>query len=314
MAEREEYSFVRVSQPLTDLLIKGDISPALTKAVQTELNAYFPFKKDTFGGVLYHRDGKGPEKPYFMPDGTDWLPKVQAIARIGVQHHYWDMLHTTLEQQRINPAKWMSMSILVLCINSDGSSFLPIVSESSSLRRVAREAGDKEPVYPGYVLPVNFGGDPSFYGSDRNSIFPMGVRRKRGKTNVQRETLGIPSEMIEHTWMSWKGLEDTADSLYHEAVVSCCRLLPDPYVGIIEKEIARGWKISGVGGVVRALLREDHGLSDEVLRIVTAIPDNKAREIMTGNTELLTAAKAHAGNLLSMYETAKRHCQDIYHY
>ena len=153
MAER---SFRHLSPPATELLINGNYYPALMRGLQLELQAYFPYNQDTFGGVLYHRDGKGPEKPYLKPEGSDYQPEVQAIARIGVQYYYWDMLHSSLEQGRIYPVQMISMSILVLCMNSDDSSYVEIDSYPSILEHVAQELGDEAIRYPGCVIPTNY--------------------------------------------------------------------------------------------------------------------------------------------------------------
>lgn len=306
--------FGRLSPVATEALIRGEITSDLVGRIQSETQAYFDFRKDIFGGVLYHRDGKGPEKPYFKPDGNDWLPEVQAISRIGVQYHYWNMLHDALEKRTLDPARLMSLEILALHPNLDGSSCVEIDYDFDRLKNVVKRCGDTLPKYPCYIPSINFGGDADFYGSDENQIFPMDVKASDGKrVYVAREKLGIEPEIDDNAWQSWINIHRTDNKLYHQSVLDSCRGLPSVAVKIIERDLGKGEKFSGAHAVLRSSLLK--GIDDdELFDRVLSVTDGKARETMTGNRELLKAAKDHAENLFLMYDTARKNRSDIYRY
>lgn len=313
MTERADKTFARLSSASTELLIQRAISPADVDRVEQELQAYFSFDPKIFGGVLYHRDGRGPEKPYFKPEDSDSNPIIQAIAKIGVQYHYWEILYSALKQQIIDPVRMKYMDILVLHMNADGGSLVEI--RSQFLQVVVKEKGDETSRYPGYALMINYAGDANFYGSEKNYIFPMNLKMASGETClVERTDLGVSVETADNVWNSWDRLGKTNQALYSQAVSTYRELLPQyaDAADVLERNILRGEPMGQEFAVLRAMLR--YGLDDEVFNQVREIIGKKAREIMTGNVVLLSAAKTHADNLHSMYETAKGHCQDIYHY
>lgn len=316
MVEKLSYrSFGHLSPALTELLIKDGVTPLTVPRLQTDLQSYFPYRNETFGGVIYDREGKGPEKPYFKPEGSDWQPEVQAIARIGVQHHYWDALYTSLEAASIDPVKMISMVVLVIHMNPDGSSYLETDSTPERVKKIAEEFGDEFTRFHSYVPYVNYGGDADFYGANHNSIFPMNVKTPDGgRVYVEREVLGLSGEVIDNAWQSWRTLDKTESALYHQATLASYRDLPSPMAAIIERSLSRGECFGGGWAILRALLLRDRMIGDETLDLATSVVSNKAREIMTKNADLLKASKTHAENLSDMYKSARSFRQDVYHY
>lgn len=317
MAETINYLLNATLTPeLTSALIKGSITPLLVEQVQTATNAYFPFDKDTFGGVLSHPPGGGPEKPYFRPEGDDWRPEVQAIAQIGVQYYYWQMLYQGLVKRTLDPGRLFAMEMLVLYPNQNGSASVDLDSHPDRLKYVAKALDDAAPRFPAYIPTVNCGGDADFYGVDYNGIFPMKVKTPdETRSYVQREQLGLRPEIVDKTWKSWENLYPLRGKIYHQIVIDLLvkGLLPSNVEDVIKQDLEVGEKFCSEGIVTRSLIK--HGIYDEneLGSAIDILRKHIRRLISNKDYRALTqAAKNHADNLNKMYFTAASFRADVY--
>ncbi len=296
----------------TKSLLAGDFSISTTGRIQKELNAYCILNPKTFAGIVYHADGSGPEQPYDNPKRGDWKPEIQAIGRIGVQHEYWRLLHEALAAGNIDVSELISTEILILYPTGDGRVQVKTNSYPDFLNYVAKRAGDTQPKYPKYVTLINFGGDADFYGIEKKHIFPMEQRTLTGDhTHVARSRLGVPESLIENTWHSWRKINEAWGNIFDRAVRNSYVKLPNPLFELINRKIQRGEKITAWHHIIVPIL-QNGGTGEDCDVIQNEI--SSAMRVEARNPQLLQATADHANNLEQMYQTAKHHCRDIYHY
>jgi len=307
------YRFDMLSSGSTKLLLKGNFSADTQRRIQQDLNAYCILDPRTFAGVIYHPDGSGPEKPYLKPEGTDWLPEVQAIAEIGFQSEYWSLLHNAAATGRIQIPFIKSADMLVLLPTANSRAWVETNSYHDSLKIAASEAGDPTPRFPKYVKLFNCGGDLDFYGSNDNEIFPMNVRNHTGMTMVTRESLGITEQMVQEVWNSRNTISSKFATSFHNAVLRTYTQLPTPVSELFRDALQRG-QIFDHDSQISEFLRKNKQIVNPE-DIFTYI--DWFREAMGGpalNQNVLQAIANHAKNLAVLYETAKNYRRDIYQY
>lgn len=306
------YKFEALSLQSTKLLVEGDFSTSTTRRIQEELNAYCVLNPKTFAGIVYHPDGSGPEQPYMNPHGADWTPEVQAIARIGVQHEYWSLLHAALAAGTIDIAELISTEILILFPTDDGRVKVLTNSYPNFLKNVVKIAGDTTPRYPKYVPLVNYEGDADFYGPWSNSIFPMIVQTASGEhARAPQKALGIPEALVEKTWVSWGKIDEAWRNIFERAVKNSYVSLPNPLLEVFNQKLQCGEKFRSWSSVGHAIF-QNKGTTQDYDLITNSITHGMHAE--SRSPQLLQATADHARNLADMYATAKNYRRDIYHY
>lgn len=307
-----------LSRDIVQELTSGNLSQDTVKRLQEETQAYYIHEPQHYGGVLVHPYGQGPERPYFKPEGNDWVPEVRAIARIGVQYHYWNMLYESFVKGTIELPQWFSMYILVLFPdkNNNFSIYKDDHPAEYNLLYFANKAGDKVPRFNSYICRVNYGGDADFYGPWENHIFPMYVKigiKDGSYERVRQESLGLTGEQVQATWDSWKYLSKNFGDRYHTSFLQSYQNLSDRFVEVFDKDIRKGELFTGGFAVVRSLI---HGGidSDQDLDFALDVVNTAFCQLCESDKSYIIAAKNHANNLKVMYETAKKYRQDTYHY
>jgi hypothetical protein len=303
------YKTEALSHQTSAALIAEDFSPDVVESVQKELQAYFT-PDHTLAGVIYHPDGKGPEKPYYRPEGNDWMPEVQAISRIGVQYDYWQKVHEGIAKQRIILMDFKSTSVLLLYPTGDGRIYIQTDSNPAYLKSYVAKTGQ---IYPKRVPLINYGGDADFYGSWENQIFPIPVLLpgKTKETMVQRKALGISQEQTDIAWQSWSNIWKTTGEFLHNAFLNTYTQLPGFLREIMRKEIDKGEKMTSIAAITRTFF-QNNGSTEEWKLFVEDMSHELQHEAT--NPLLFEATRAHAENLYNLYETAKAFRADIYHY
>jgi len=166
------------------------------------------------------------------------LPVVQATARVGIQYHYWRLLHESLKQDQIDPTVIGRFQVLVLHGNPDGTSDLLVDSTPYRVESIASKVGDSTPKFGQYVAMVNYVGDADFYGADTNRIFPMDVQGEdRQKAYVLADQLGIQPEMAQDVWDSWQSFREMRMFFY-------CRA----FYQVLQKYHFKGQQLNGDQG------------------------------------------------------------------
>lgn len=306
------------------LLLKGKLDEALAQRVQHEAQAYFLYRPDYFGGVVAHPPDKGPERPYFRPNGDpDWNPIIQAIGRIGVQSEYWDCMHGVLASQTINLEGMRSMVILPLYPTNDGEVELDINTYPSFLENAARAAGDEQPRYPGYIKMVNYGGDADFYGAQEESIFPMSVKILSGqRVKVDISELGLTKTAVRAAWDSWKQLHNTHSVIYNDVVTRALGKgeFSQLTTALLEEQQKSSGGFHTSFDILNPFLHARGRYTvDELIHEL----DEAYKIISVGFQQLYShgeaqklvdAAASHAQNIGELYETARANRRDVYRY
>jgi len=314
--------FVSLPPDLAEKLLGGDFSSETIEQTQLATKAYFPYDKDSFGGVLFHSDGRGPEYPLFMPMEEDKDPLIQAIARIGVQYCYWKMFYEAIRKEEIDISEPFKMSILVF-YKVEKEIYVRV--NEFSLSYVAEKQGDKKPRFNRYVVGVNYGGDSDFWGPWNNKIFPMDVKVGGVLCYVERSALGLSEEEVDEAWKSWKNLHETFGIVLEEVVKRIIEKATDGKIDGISPEIreaisklknADKGSFARLGLIVRYLALEE-GIRDEVVwRGVVDLFKNRIKEEISKEErkQIEDAAEKLASNLENLYVKAKKFCSQIYPY
>jgi|GEM_PF-1290518 len=314
--EFDQYDHTATLTPkLSTLLLTHPLEPTTWQAMQQELNAYAVYDPKTFIGIVYHEDGTGPEKPFFQPEGDDWHPIVQAVARIGCQAQYWEQVTTALHEKRLKFSDIMSANIQpIYPAKEKGRVIVSTYSNPDSLAYIAEKRGDTHPRFPQYINLVNYGGDADFYSPSENHMFPIDVRDKQGvKTYVTREELGISNELIIKTWNSWDNLHKVETKLFQPIFKEFIVHLPWYQFEFFNNKIHAGKKYAFIAQPLVDLMIKYRDISEEE---VDQFIDNIKQYIdyLSEKPLLIQAYDEHAKNITSMYKVAKTNRSDVYHY
>lgn len=320
MPEKEQYrGTFRLSPVLTQTIISQPMTFDLARQIEQASNAYFEFDPETFGGVLSHPSGKGPEKPYFLPTSDkDWLPEVRAISYIGVTYDYWDFFYRALVNQTCNPIKIYAMDILYLYPNEDGTALIEIFFSPSSLKYIAKSRGETTSRFPAYIALSNYGRSADFFGFIKNQIFPMRAETKSGDFNhVEKEQLGLSDEIIEATWQSWFNLRRVYDYYFNQGIIKLCNneTFSPAVNNLFLSRVKNGTDFFCVNQLLEILVSEGRDELAELIHIRDTIYKNSST--IFGKEELNFFALSSlmlANNLRKMYDTARLFRSDIYDY
>jgi len=340
------YSTAVISPEMLKPVLSGDLSSAKVTAIETQIGAYFDLNPATFGGILFHSDGRGPEKPYFFPDEKDLLPVTQAVARIGVQFHYWDMLHQALDTGRVALTDADSLEILAIKLESPGNLHkvlgrnqllfgvalnlglvkgrVDLTHGPDGTERIAKKRGMPDPEHSAYIRLSNYGGDADFWGAWENSIFPMRVQinrpntsRERQSARVQIKELGLDSALVQTTWESWANLDAVKGNQFHSAVERLLlkSLFHSQVNEVLSSAVAKGKTIKHGADVATTLIKGGV-VANEVLDHAMPIISRELQQMVfqEGRKEAIEAASELSENLNLMYQTARKFCRRVYPY
>jgi len=305
---------------LTEMIIRQPMTNDLAHQIEKATNAYFRFEPGTFGGILHHAPGKGPENPYFRPiSDNDWLPEVQGISRIGVQYYYWNFLLNGLAKKDCNPVKIYSLVIWPLYPNPDNSALTELDSHPNRLKQAAKLSDDPSPRFPAYIPLVNYGGDADFYGTFKNQIFPMEVKTKGGDIiYIDRTQLGLSEEIVEESWQSWLGFSSVYGQLFHQGIIELCNqeLFPSKIAQQLISLAKKGNKFLFRSAVVRDLVYHGEVNNEKLIDTVISVMDTNSKIIFKQEKlqRLILATQKHVANLKRMYDTARFFRSDIFDY
>lgn len=309
--KRERYEFPVIDSALTRRLIANPTDSAILNSVEESLQAYIDIRPEVFAGFMYHPHRLGPEKAYFFPDEQDNDPLIQATARLGVQHKYWDMVFMANREQVVNPKDWQSTTTFLLDMQPNGSSRVMQLNKDKvneySLQRVAESKGHTKPKFNTYAFSINYGGDADFYGPGEGykQIFPTVYFDKK----IVAADLGIEQQDVISTYESWKDIFDASNTIFTRAFHN--GLKQNSTMQTIFEDIP--WQnIQSSLDLTRKLSRQN--VDWDVIDEIDATLYHDMGQLGFDGSELTLALKQHAADLGNLYVQAKEHLGSEYKY
>jgi hypothetical protein len=302
-----------LSPELTNALRTGPFTPELIEAVERSTQAYFLCLPERFIGVRIAETEHGPEKPYRRPDPEDQDPIVQSIAHIGDVTRYWKNVADAAVSSRADIANLISWSELVAFIQPDGSSSVDVYTDQKIIRFVLAFAGRETILrYPGSLWMTNWGGDADFWRTKKPNFFP----REVGDTLITASELGVSHALAGNTWQSRYDAREAFSQSYNKAVLQLFKRtdLPLNTLTFLGSWFARNGMFLGPSSVEKALVNH---LGLKSTDIVTAAANENMRRLIYLDDDpkgLIPALGSLAGNLETLYETARSHRGDVYRY